>query len=98
MSFPVSLGGITEMGVTRVDEHCNPHICLRESVLVVQVDESMYDRYNEGDYIKVIHGALEGTEGRIVSINKETGEVEVETSFFGRTTKAQVDFSEIEKI
>jgi len=62
------------------------------------VDETMYDRYNEGDYIKVIHGALEGTEGRIISINKETGEVEVETSFFGRTTKAQVDFSEIEKI
>lgn len=62
------------------------------------VDDAMYDRYNEGDYVKVIHGALEGTEGRIISINKETGEVEVETSFFGRTTKAQVDFSEIEKI
>lgn len=62
------------------------------------VDESMYDRYNEGDYVKVIHGPLEGTEGTIVSINRETGAVEIETVFFGRSTKAEVDFSEIEKV
>ena len=62
------------------------------------VDESMYDRYAEGDYVKVIHGTLEGTEGKIVSINKDTGAVELETIFFGRTTKVEVDFSEIEKI
>ena len=62
------------------------------------VDESMYDRYNANDYVKVIHGPLEGTEGRIISINKETGVVEVEATFFGRTTKLEVDFSEIERI
>ena len=62
------------------------------------VDESMYDRYKENDQIKVIHGPLEGTEGRILSINRETGVVEVETLFFGKTTKVEVDFSEIEKI
>ena len=62
------------------------------------VDESMYDRYTVGDYVKVIHGTLEGTEGRIVSINRETGAVELETIFFGRTTKVEVDFSEIDKI
>ncbi|MBR0439152.1 MAG: transcription termination/antitermination protein NusG [Bacilli bacterium] len=62
------------------------------------VDESMYDRYKEGDLIKVIHGPLEGTEGHILSINRENGVVEVETIFFGRSTKVEVDFSEIEKI
>jgi len=62
------------------------------------VDENMYDRYSEGDYVRVIHGTLEGTEGNILSINKETGAVELETVFFGRTTKVEVDFSEIEKI
>ena len=62
------------------------------------VDESMYDRYKEDDQIKVIHGPLEGTEGRILSINRETGVVEVETIFFGKSTKVEVDFSEIEKI
>ena len=62
------------------------------------VDESMYDRYMEGDYVKVIHGTLEGTEGRIISINKETGQVDVEAIFFGRSTKIEVDFSEIERI
>ncbi len=62
------------------------------------VDDSMYDRYKEGDLVKVIHGPLEGTEGHILSINKETGVVEVETVFFGRSTKMEVDFSEIERI
>jgi transcriptional antiterminator NusG len=62
------------------------------------VDQSMYDRYNEGDYVKVIRGALEGTEGVILSINKETGAVEIETVFFGKSTKVEVDFSEIERI
>ena len=37
------------------------------------VDDNMYDRYKEGDYVKVIKGTLEGTEGRIVSIDKDTG-------------------------
>ena len=62
------------------------------------VDESMYDRYNEGDYVKVIRGPLEGTEGKIISINRETGAVEISATFFGRTTKTEVDFSEIERI
>ncbi|MCQ2814896.1 MAG: transcription termination/antitermination protein NusG [Bacilli bacterium] len=62
------------------------------------VDQSMYDRYNVNDYVKLIHGPLEGTEGQILSINKDTGIVEVETVFFGRTTRVEVDFSDIEKI
>jgi len=62
------------------------------------VDENMYDRYGEGDYVRVIHGTLEGTEGTIKSINKETGAVELETVFFGRATRVEVDFSEIEKL
>ncbi|MEA5060927.1 MAG: transcription termination/antitermination protein NusG [Erysipelotrichaceae bacterium] len=62
------------------------------------VDASMYDRYSEEDLVKVIHGPLEGTEGKIVSIDKETGVVVVEAVFFGRATRLEVDFSEIEKV
>ena len=62
------------------------------------VRESMYDRYNVGDYVRVIHGPLEGTEGTILSIDRKTGIVEIEAVFFGRSTKAEVEFSEIEKI
>jgi len=62
------------------------------------VDESMYDRYNVGDRVKVIHGPLEGTEGTIMSIDKATGECRVDTVFFGRSTPIDVDFSEIERI
>ena len=62
------------------------------------VDNSMYENYNEGDYVKVIHGPLEGTEGKILSIDKETGQVELDAIFFGKSTKIEVDFSEIEKI
>ena len=62
------------------------------------IDASMYDRYNDGDLVKIIHGPFEGTEGHILSINKDTGVVEVEAIFYGRPTKVEVDFSEIERI
>jgi transcription termination/antitermination protein NusG len=62
------------------------------------IDSSMYDRYNVGDTVKVIHGPLEGTEGKIISINKETGACRVDTIFFGRSTPVDVDFSEIERV
>ncbi len=62
------------------------------------VDESMYERYADGDPIKIIRGPFEGTEGKILSINRDTGLVEVEAIFFGRPTKVEVDFSEIERI
>ena len=62
------------------------------------VDESMYDRYADGDLVKIIHGPFEGTEGKVLSINRDTGLVEVEAIFFGRPTKVEVDFSEIDKI
>lgn len=62
------------------------------------VDDSIFDRYKEGDLVRVIHGGLEGTEGRIISINRDTRVVGIETIFFGKVTRAEVDFSEIEKI
>ena len=62
------------------------------------IDASMYDRYADGDLVKIIHGPFEGTEGHILSINRDTGVVEVEAVFFGRPTKVEVDFSEIERI
>ena len=62
------------------------------------VDDSMYDRYADGDLIKIIHGPFEGVEGHIININRDTGLVEVEAIFFGRPTKVEVDFSEIEKL
>jgi transcriptional antiterminator NusG len=62
------------------------------------IDVGMYDRYNINDQVKVIHGPLEGTEGKIVTIDKASGVVKVETIFFGRSTSVEVDFSEIEKI
>jgi len=62
------------------------------------IDSSMYERYEVGDLVKVIHGPLEGTEGKIQSIDKDSGSVKVETVFFGRATSVDVDFSEIEKV
>ena len=65
---------------------------------VGMVDESMYERYNVGDLVKVIKGPFEGTEGKILSIDKENGIVEISTIFFGNVTNTEVDFSEIERI
>lgn len=61
------------------------------------IDEDMYERYKTGDLVKVIHGSLENTEGKIFSINKDTGKVIIETTFFGRPTQIEVDFADIEK-
>ena len=63
-----------------------------------EVDESMYDRYAVGDSVRVIHGPFEGTEGKIVSIDKDTGACRIETLFFGRSTPVDVDYSESEKV
>lgn len=61
------------------------------------VDDSMYERYHVGDQVKIIRGPLEGTQGTITYIDKETGACRVETVFFGKPTPVDVDFSEIEK-
>lgn len=61
------------------------------------VDESMYERYKEGDYVKIINGPFEGTEGKIISIDKEKNMVVVEATFFGRASTFDVEFSNIEK-
>ena len=62
------------------------------------VDESMYSRYEVGDYVRILRGTLEGSEGTIESIDSETGLVKVSTVFFGRATMVEVEFTEIEKI
>lgn len=62
------------------------------------VDKKMYDRYRVGDYVRVIDGPLVNTEGRIIDINRESGNVILEATFFGRTTTADVEFSLIEKV
>lgn len=62
------------------------------------IDSSMYDRYQVGDDVRVTHGSLEGTHGRILNIDKTTGLVKLETVFFGRPTELEVDFADIEKV
>ena len=62
------------------------------------IDSSMYEHYNVGDPVRVIRGPLEGTEGKILSIDKNTGACRVETIFFGRATPVDVEFSEIERL
>lgn len=63
-----------------------------------QEEPGAYDSYNEGDKVKVISGGLEGTEGTIISINRETKVATIEAIFFGRPTPAEVELKEIEKI
>ena len=62
------------------------------------IDDSMYERYNVGDKVKLISGPLEGTEGTITAIDRNENRITVETLFFGRATPVDCDFSEIERI
>src|SRR5574344_587561 len=59
------------------------------------VDKSMYEQYHVGDLVKIIHGTFANVEGKIVSIDKDSGNVRVDTIFFGRHTPVDVEFSEI---
>ncbi len=59
------------------------------------VDSNMYDNYHVGDLVKVISGVLKDVDGKIIEINKETGNVKIETVFFGRKTSVEAEFSEI---
>ena len=63
-----------------------------------EVDSSMYEGYEVGNLVKIIHGMFDGVEGKITAINKENGTVTVETVFFGRVTPVEVDCSEIIRI
>ena len=62
------------------------------------VDSSMYEDYHIGDNVKIIHGTFDGLEGKISSIDKESGTVVVQTMFFGRVTPVELEFSEIIRI
>ncbi len=61
-------------------------------------DADMYNNYEVGDLVRILTGSFEGSEGKIVSIDSELGEVSISTIFFGRPTSINVKFSEIEKI
>lgn len=58
-------------------------------------DNDMYDHYHIGDFVKIIRGTFDGTEGKIISMDKEKGSVTVEAIFFGRSTPIEAEFSEI---
>ncbi len=62
------------------------------------VDSSMYDRYHIGDTIKIMSGVFKDLEGKISRIDKEKGQVTIDTVFFGRNTTVDVDFTEIMRI
>lgn len=62
------------------------------------VDSSMYEDYHIDDNVKIIHGTFDGLEGKISSIDKESGTVVVQTMFFGRVTPVELEFSEIIRI
>lgn len=61
-------------------------------------DESLYEGYNVGDLVKIVHGMFNGVEGKIIAVDKENGKVTVETVFFGRKTPVEVEMSEVIRV
>ena len=61
-------------------------------------DDSMSFGYSVGDQVKVLNGALQGSEGRITSLDMEKKVASVSVLFFGRETPVEVGFQDIEKI
>ena len=61
-------------------------------------DDSMSFEYSVGDQVKVLNGALQGSEGRITALDMEKKVASVSVLFFGRETPVEVGFADIEKI
>ena len=53
---------------------------------------------SEGDDIEVIDGPLEGTVGKVKSVNAETGIASVELEMFGRATTVDLEISQVRKV
>lgn len=51
-----------------------------------------------GDFIKVISGAWEGTEGNIKAVNAGKQTVTIDVDIFGRTTSVEISLGDIEKM
>ena len=51
-----------------------------------------------GDYIKVVSGAWEGTDGKIKDINAGKQTVTIDVDIFGRTTSVEISLTDIEKL
>lgn len=51
--------------------------------------------YDVGDYVKIIHGPLDGFEGKVEEINTEKKKVIVLVSMFGRETPVEVELTQI---
>lgn len=52
----------------------------------------------EGDMIKVISGAWEGTVGAIQSLNEQKKTITINVDIFGRETPVELGFSEVRKM
>ena len=61
-------------------------------------DDSMAFEYSVGDEVKILNGALQGSEGRITALDMEKKVASVSVLFFGRETPVEVGFTDIEKI
>ena len=60
-------------------------------------DEEMMSKYQVGDVVSIINGTFAGSEGEIVSVDKEAATISVSIMFFGRPQIIEVDFAEVEK-
>ena len=60
--------------------------------IVVEVD------LKPGDDIEVIDGPLEGTVGKVKSVNAENSTANVEVEMFGRTTSVDLELTQVRKV
>ncbi len=62
------------------------------------VNKDMYNEYLVGTAVRILHGALAGSNGVISNVDAENNMIEVEVTFFGRKNRVNVSFAEVEKL
>ena len=60
-------------------------------------DPDRYSEYKVGDWVKIINGTFQDSEGETTEIDSAKGEVRIQITLFGRATFVPASFSDIEK-
>lgn len=55
-------------------------------------------KFDVGDTVRIIEGALKHSTGVVEEINEEKGKLKVALIFFGRQTVVELDFTQVEKV
>jgi len=63
--------------------------------IVEQKKEEFKTDIRTGDYVTVVHGPFQGSEGKVTEVNEEKGLLKVNINLLGRDTPLEIEFAHV---